>query len=191
MVAPPIADCTAAAQDPDIPGVTTATQFPPAATASGAGVVPVLRSSLQIPTATGSGAANVPALALQGAVAHCDMPVDSGPTMLLPFSQRFAGGYLAFHRPEFIDYFAQHQVQVPLATGDAVFFNPALYHGAGANVSGDIRRIANLLQISSPFGRAMEAVDRTAMVFKDGVPQKKMIGARGKHHLLDELSDYL
>ncbi|MEH3140956.1 MAG: phytanoyl-CoA dioxygenase family protein [Mycobacterium kyogaense] len=105
-----------------------------------------------------------PALTLQGAVAHCDMPIESGPTMLLPFSQRFAGGYLAFHRPEFIDYFAQHHVQVPLATGDAVFFNPALYHGAGANVSGDIRRIANLLQVSSPFGRAMEAVDRTAMV---------------------------
>ena len=105
-----------------------------------------------------------PALTLQGAVAHCDMPIDSGPTMLLPFSQRFAGGYLAFHRPEFIDYFARHHVQIPLSTGDAVFFNPALYHGAGANVSRDIRRIANLLQVSSPFGRAMEVLDRTAMV---------------------------
>lgn len=105
-----------------------------------------------------------PALTLQGAVAHCDMPLDSGPTMLLPFSQRFTGGYLAFHRPEFIDYFARHHVQVPLNTGDAVFFNPALYHGAGANISHDIRRIANLLQVSSPFGRAMEALDRAAMV---------------------------
>ena len=45
-----------------------------------------------------------------------------------------------------------------------MFFNPALYHGAGSNISTDIRRIANLLQISSPFGRAMEALDRTAMV---------------------------
>jgi ectoine hydroxylase-related dioxygenase (phytanoyl-CoA dioxygenase family) len=45
-----------------------------------------------------------------------------------------------------------------------VFFNPALYHGAGSNVSADIQRMANLLQISSPFGRAMEALDRTAMV---------------------------
>ncbi|MBX7456455.1 phytanoyl-CoA dioxygenase family protein [Mycolicibacterium sp. 3033] len=105
-----------------------------------------------------------PALTLQGAVAHCDMPVASGPTMLLPFSQNFAGGYLAFHRPEFIDYFARHRVQVPLHTGDAVFFNPALYHAAGENLSCDIRRIANLLQISSPFARAMEALDRTAMV---------------------------
>jgi ectoine hydroxylase-related dioxygenase (phytanoyl-CoA dioxygenase family) len=105
-----------------------------------------------------------PLLTLQGAVAHCDMPVESGPTVLLPFSQRFEGGYLAFNRPEFIEFFAEHHVQVPLAKGDAVFFNPALYHGAGSNVSADIRRIANLLQISSPFGRAMEALDRTAMV---------------------------
>src|SRR6187200_3109697 len=105
-----------------------------------------------------------PALTLQGAVAHCDMPVESGPTMLLPFSQRFEGGYIAFNRPEFVDFFAEHHVQVPLAKGDAVFFNPALYHGAGSNVSADIRRIANLLLVSSPFGRAMEALDRTAMV---------------------------
>ena len=105
-----------------------------------------------------------PVLTLQGAVAHCDMPVESGPTMLLPFSQRFEGGYIAFNRSEFIDFFAEHHVQVPLAKGDAVFFNPALYHGAGSNVSTDIRRMANLLQISSPFGRAMEALDRTAMV---------------------------
>jgi ectoine hydroxylase-related dioxygenase (phytanoyl-CoA dioxygenase family) len=105
-----------------------------------------------------------PVLTLQGAVAHCDMPVVSGPTMLLPHSQRFAGGYIAFNRPEFVDFFAEHHVQLPLNKGDAVFFNPALYHGAGSNVSGDIRRIANLLQVSSPFGRAMEALDRTAMV---------------------------
>ncbi|MCW2562914.1 MAG: protein involved in biosynthesis of mitomycin antibiotics/polyketide fumonisin, partial [Mycobacterium sp.] len=108
-----------------------------------------------------------PVLTLQGAVAHCDMPVDSGPTMLLPFSQLFEGGYIAFNRPEFVEFFAEHHVQVPLAKGDALFFNPALYHGAGSNVStgtSQIRRIANLLQISSPFGRAMEALDRTAMV---------------------------
>jgi ectoine hydroxylase-related dioxygenase (phytanoyl-CoA dioxygenase family) len=105
-----------------------------------------------------------PVLTLQGAVAHCDMPVDSGPTMLLPYSQQFVGGYIAFNRPEFIEFFADNRVQVPLHSGDAVFFNPALYHGAGDNVSADIRRMANLLQVSSPFGRAMEAMDRTAMV---------------------------
>jgi len=103
-------------------------------------------------------------LTLQGAVAHCDMPLESGPTMLLPYSQRFAAGYIAFYRPEFIAYFGQHHVQTPLRKGDAVFFNPALYHGAGANTSTDIRRMANLLQVSSPFGRAMESLDRTAMV---------------------------
>ncbi|MCX2715196.1 phytanoyl-CoA dioxygenase family protein [Mycolicibacterium sp. J2] len=105
-----------------------------------------------------------PALTLQGAVAHCDMPVASGPTMLLPHSQRFEAGYIAFHRPEFIEFFAAHHVQLPLRKGDAVFFNPALYHGAGQNVSADVNRMANLLQISSPFGRAMESLDRTAMV---------------------------
>ena len=105
-----------------------------------------------------------PVLTLQGAVAHCDMPIESGPTMLLPYSQQFVGGYIAFNRPEFVEFFAEHQVQVPLRSGDAVFFNPALYHGAGSNVSADILRMANLLQISSPFGRAMEALDRTAMV---------------------------
>ncbi len=103
-------------------------------------------------------------LTLQGAVAHCDMPLASGPTMFLPHSQKFVGGYVAFYRPEFIDYFAAHHVQVPLRVGDAVFFNPALFHGAGANTSPDIRRMANLLQISSPFGRAMESLDRSAMV---------------------------
>lgn len=103
-------------------------------------------------------------LTLQGAVAHCDMPLASGPTMLLPHSQRFAAGYIAFYRPEFIEYFAEHHVQVPLCKGDAVFFNPALYHGAGRNTSADIARMANLLQISSPFGRAMESLDRTAMI---------------------------
>ncbi|MHC9293926.1 phytanoyl-CoA dioxygenase family protein [Mycobacterium sp. LTG2003] len=105
-----------------------------------------------------------PALTLQGAVAHCDMPLESGPTMLLPYSQTFTGGYIAFYRPEFIKFFAAHQVQIPLRKGDAVFFNPALYHGAGANTSTEIRRMANLLQISSPFGRAMESLDRTAMI---------------------------
>ena len=44
-----------------------------------------------------------------------------------------------------------------------MFFNPALFHGAGTNRSADVRRMANLLQVSSAFGRAMESVDRVAM----------------------------
>jgi ectoine hydroxylase-related dioxygenase (phytanoyl-CoA dioxygenase family) len=104
-----------------------------------------------------------PALTLQGAVAHCDMPLESGPTMYLPHSQKYAAGYLAFHRADFTAYFEEHHVQLPLAKGDAAFFNPALFHGAGTNRSADIRRMANLLQVSSAFGRAMESVDRAAM----------------------------
>lgn len=104
-----------------------------------------------------------PVLTLQGAVAHCDMPVESGPTLFLPHSQKYEPGYLAWRLPEFIDYFESHHVQLPLEKGDAVFFNPALSHAAGHNRSADIKRMANLLQISSAFGRAMESVDRRAM----------------------------
>ncbi|WP_336711355.1 phytanoyl-CoA dioxygenase family protein [Arthrobacter sp. USHLN218] len=104
-----------------------------------------------------------PALTLQGAVAHCDMPVESGPTLYLPHSHKYPAGYVAFHQPEFTEYFEQHYVQLPLEKGDAAFFNPALFHGAGHNRSAGIRRMANLLQVSSAFGRAMETVDRTGM----------------------------
>jgi len=104
-----------------------------------------------------------PVLTLQGAVAHCDMPVESGPTMYLPHSQKYEPGYLAWRLPEFQEYFERHHVQLPLAKGDAVFFNPALFHAAGTNRSTDIRRMANLLQVSSAFGRAMETVDREAV----------------------------
>ena len=104
-----------------------------------------------------------PVLTLQGAVAHCDMPVESGPTLYLPHSQKFEPGYLAWRLPQFVEYFGAHHVQLPLEKGDAVFFNPALFHAAGHNRSADIRRMANLLQVSSAFGRAMETVDREAM----------------------------
>jgi ectoine hydroxylase-related dioxygenase (phytanoyl-CoA dioxygenase family) len=104
-----------------------------------------------------------PALTLQGAVAHTHMPVEAGPTMYLPHSQKYPPGYLAFRRPEFGEYFEAHHVQLPLRKGDAVFFNPALFHAAGANRTADVRRMANLLQVSSAFGRAMEAVDRGTM----------------------------
>jgi ectoine hydroxylase-related dioxygenase (phytanoyl-CoA dioxygenase family) len=99
-------------------------------------------------------------LTLQGAVAHGDMPVVSGPTLYLPHSQKYSHGYVAYRRPEFQEYFESHNVQLPLEKGDAVFFNPALLHAAGSNHSTDIRRMANLLQISSAFGRAMETIDR-------------------------------
>ncbi|GAA2166020.1 ectoine hydroxylase-related dioxygenase (phytanoyl-CoA dioxygenase family) [Humibacillus xanthopallidus] len=103
-------------------------------------------------------------LTLQGAVAHVDMPVESGPTLYLPHSQKFAHGYVAYQQPEFQEYFLAHHVQLPLSAGDAVFFNPALFHAAGTNHTTDVRRMANLLQISSAFGRAMETVDRARVV---------------------------
>lgn len=104
-----------------------------------------------------------PILTLQGAVAHSDMPIESGPTLLLPFSQQYPQGYLAWRETEFIDYFTQHAIQLPLSQGDAVFFNPALFHAAGKNHTRSFHRIANLLQVSSAFGRAMETVDRYAI----------------------------
>ena len=104
-----------------------------------------------------------PALTLQGAVAHTDMPAETGPTMYLPHSQKFLPGYLVADDQRFRAHFAANHVQLPLAKGDAVFFNPALLHAAGTNRTADVRRMANLLQVSSAFGRAMEAVDRAAM----------------------------
>lgn len=104
-----------------------------------------------------------PVLTLQGAVAHCDMPVESGPTKLLPFSQAYRHGYAAYRLPEFAAHFEENYVQVPLAKGDVLFFSPALFHAAGANTSKDIHRLANLMQVGSAMGRTLENVDRTAM----------------------------
>jgi ectoine hydroxylase-related dioxygenase (phytanoyl-CoA dioxygenase family) len=103
------------------------------------------------------------ALTLQGAIAHCDMPVESGPTMYLPNAQKYLPGYLAWWRPEFRDYFEKHYVQLPLMKGDAVFFNPALFHAAGTNRTTDVHRMANLLQINSPLGKCLEALDHERM----------------------------
>ena len=104
-----------------------------------------------------------PVLTLQGAIAHCQMPIASGPTKLLPYSQKYLQGYITFHQKEFQKYFESHYVQIPLEKGDALFFNPAIFHAAGANDTRDMLRMANLLQISSAYGRAMENVDRLKM----------------------------
>ncbi len=119
-----------------------------------------------------------PVLTLQGAVAHSGMPVESGPTMYLPYSHQYGPGYLAWRLPGFQDLFQQRYIQLPLAKGDAAFFNPAVFHGAGSNVSRDVQRMANLLQVSSAFGRAMEAVDRTKMA-KAIYPQLRARRAAG------------
>ena len=105
-----------------------------------------------------------PALTLQGAIAHGDTPIATGPTMLLPHSQKYPGGYLIAGREDFAEFTTAHCVQVPLAKGDVLFFSPALIHGAGTNRTADVRRMVNLLQVSSAFGRAMESIDRERIV---------------------------
>ncbi|MEK9839300.1 MAG: phytanoyl-CoA dioxygenase family protein [Ilumatobacter sp.] len=102
-------------------------------------------------------------LTLQGAVAHSDMPIESGPTKILPWSQHYSAGFAIAKRPEFDAVFEERFVQVELDKGDALFFTPALLHAAGQNRTADVVRMANLMQISSAFGRAMEWRDTDAM----------------------------
>jgi len=62
------------------------------------------------------------------------------------------------------EYFNQNRSQLALKKGDAVFFNPALMHAAGENTTADRQRLANLLQVSSAFGRVMESIDYAGLV---------------------------
>ncbi len=103
-------------------------------------------------------------LTLQGAISHCDMPLETGPTLYLPYSQLHKEGYVSFERPEYQAFFNEHRCQLPLEKGDVVFFNPALMHAAGSNQTKDKYRLANLLQVSSAFGRSIESVNRTRMI---------------------------
>ncbi len=104
-----------------------------------------------------------PRLTLQGAVAHCDMPISSGTTKLLPGSQNWPDNYADFRNLEVRDIFEKNYIQLPLEKGDLLFFSPGILHGAGENKTPDIDRMANLLQVSSAFGQAMETIDREAM----------------------------
>lgn len=103
-------------------------------------------------------------LTLQGAVAQTDMPLDSGPTRLLPFSQMLDDGYMAYRLPVFNDFFLQNYISLPLEKGDGLFFNPAIFHAAGANNTADFDRSANLVQVSSAFGKTMESIDSIPLV---------------------------
>jgi len=104
-----------------------------------------------------------PLMTLQGGIAHGDMPLESGPTKLLPFSQNYRPGYAAWRRKDFRAYFENNHVQLALGKGDAIFFSPALFHAAGENKSTDVHRLVNLLQVSSAFGRTMESINREKM----------------------------
>lgn len=118
-----------------------------------------------------------PLMTLQGGLAHCDMSVESGPTQLLPFSQMYGPGYAAYRRADFKAHFETYSVQLPLEKGDALFFNPALFHAAGDNQTADVNRMVNLFQVSSAFGRSLEAIDRTKMCEALYEPLQKMRGA--------------
>lgn len=104
-----------------------------------------------------------PLMTLQGGLAHGPTPIEAGPTKLLPFSQTYGPGYAAYRRDDFQQYFEAHHIQLPLDKGDALFFNPALFHAAGENRTTDIHRLVNLFQVGSPFGRTLENIDRLAM----------------------------
>ena len=118
-------------------------------------------------------------LTLQGAVAHSDMPLESGPTKLLPYSQSYVPGYLAILKKEFRDYFEANYVQMPLKKGDMLFFNPATFHGAGDNKTTDVQRFANLIQVGSTYGRSIEIVNRTRIT-KAVYPHVKKLLEEGR-----------
>ena len=73
-------------------------------------------------------------------------------------------GYMAYRIPDFQNYFLEKYILVPLEKGDGLFFNPALFHSAGQNHSTDVMRSANLLQISSAFGKPMETIDTHPLI---------------------------
>ncbi|KAF9879577.1 hypothetical protein CkaCkLH20_03120 [Colletotrichum karsti] len=127
-------------------------------------------------------------LTLQGAVAHSDVPVESGPTRLLPFSQTFEPGFVSYRRPEFNEYFLKNYVALPLEVGDGLFFNPALFHAAGKNESADVYRMANLLQISSAFGKPMESVNAVPLVEKTWDHLAKLYEQQG---MSDEVKSFV
>ncbi|KAL5003311.1 hypothetical protein BDV10DRAFT_180445 [Aspergillus recurvatus] len=125
-------------------------------------------------------------LTLQGAVAHSDMPLESGPTRFLPFSQTYEPGYLAWRRGDFRAYFQENYVALPLALGDGLFFNPAVFHAAGANETepapdGGFHRKANLLQIGCALGKTMESIDAVPIVEQCWDEMVRMYRAAGEH----------
>ena len=104
-----------------------------------------------------------PWLTLQGAVVHCDVPIEMGPTKLLLGSQKDKLGYLTYRDDEEQNRFAREAIQVEFKKGDLVLFNPAIFHAAGGN-STDSPRMVNLLQVSSALAKPMEHLDFCELV---------------------------
>ena len=105
-----------------------------------------------------------PVLTLQGAVAHCDMPVATGPTLYLPHSQKYASRLPRLLAARVPGVLRRPSRAAAAGQGDAVLLQPRALPRRRAEPTTDVRRMANLLQVSSPFGRAMETVDRRRVV---------------------------
>ena len=105
-----------------------------------------------------------PQLTLQGAVAHVDMPVEVGPTLYLPHSQRYDLGYLAYWLPGFPGLLRGQPRPVAAHRRRSRVVQPGVVPRRRYECSSDIQRMANLLQVNSAFGRAMESVDRARIV---------------------------
>ena len=99
-------------------------------------------------------------LTLEGVIAH-EKSKTGGELRILPYSQTYDQGYLAVGEPEFRTYFSDHAVEISCEPGDAVFFNPAVFHGFAGNDTLDKYPLSNRLQISAAFSRPLETIDRT------------------------------
>ena len=83
--------------------------------------------------------------------------------MYLPHSQKYEPGYLAWPPPEFTALLRRAPRPAAARQGRRGVLQPGAVPRRRHNRSADVRRMANLLQVSSAFGRAMESVDRAAM----------------------------
>lgn len=86
---------------------------------------------------------------------------------------------MAYRRPEFDAYFLQNWVSLPLEKGDAVYFSPALFHAAGENTTSNFKRSANLIQVSSAFGKPMETIDAVPLVRECYEPLQQKFAKEG------------
>jgi len=102
-------------------------------------------------------------LTLQGAIIHCDVPVEMGPTKLLLGSQSDPDGYYSYRQAGEQERFERDHSQIPFKKGDLIFFNPRIFHAAGGNRTPN-PRLVNLLQISSALAKPMEHLDFVGLV---------------------------
>lgn len=102
-------------------------------------------------------------LTLQGAIVHCDVPLQMGPTRFVLGSQIESDGYKTFRTNRQQRRFEKEACAVPLEKGDLVVFNPRIFHAAGTNETSD-PRLVNLVQVSSAMAKPMESLDFESMI---------------------------